>query len=126
MPTLTATQAEALTWLEKSHAEQPDWEFGFNPESKALARACRHTLEPMGLVSIRKMSANHFRYLITDTGREALAAWRRTKFEVEERRAARRHKIDDGPRTEPDAVDDLLKKVGQPMSVVYRTRVAKS
>jgi hypothetical protein len=89
MPALTATQAEALIWLETSHAEQTEWEFGFNPESKALARACRHTLEPMGLVAIRRLSAQHFRYLLTDSGRKALDEWRRTKKEVADRRAAR-------------------------------------
>lgn len=89
MPSLTSTQADALAWLETCHAEQPDWHTGFNPESKAHARACRHTLEPMGLATINRLSAQHFRYAITDEGRAALAAYRSTKQDAIARRKAR-------------------------------------
>jgi hypothetical protein len=89
MPTLTSTQAEALTWLETCHTASPEWESGFNPESKAHARACRHTLEPMGLVTINRISTLHFRYGLTDAGRGALSAYRKLREEVSGRRAAR-------------------------------------
>lgn len=90
LPSLTSTQAEALTWLETCHAQQPDWHSGFNPESKAHARACRHTLEPMGFTTINRLSAQHFRYAITDEGRAALEAYRATRSDEVSRREARR------------------------------------
>jgi len=90
MPQPTSTQLEALEWLEASHAASPEWASGFNPESKAHARACRHSLEPMGLVAINRLSAQHFRYLLTDAGRKALADHRETQKVGAERRAARK------------------------------------
>ncbi len=97
MPNVTSTQAEALTWLESCHAASPDWHYGFNPESKAHARACRHSLEPMGLVTITRLSAQHFRYAITDEGRTALERYRAARLEAENRREARLRTKADNP-----------------------------
>jgi len=90
MPALTSTQLEALEWLDASHTASPDWHSGFNPENKAHARACRHSLEPRGLVEINRLSAQHFRYSLTDAGRKALSDHRATLQAVAERRAARK------------------------------------
>jgi DNA-binding PadR family transcriptional regulator len=44
----------------------------------------------MGLATINRLSAQHFRYAITDEGRAALAAFRQARSEAVSRREARR------------------------------------
>jgi DNA-binding PadR family transcriptional regulator len=51
----------------------------------------------MGLVTITRLSAQHFRYAITDEGRTALERYRAARLEAENRREARLRTKADNP-----------------------------
>jgi len=70
---LTGRQKDALRWLDELRAKYPANTYGFNPSRVGLAAICRRVLEQEGFVKIDRVLPHHFRYQITDAGREALA-----------------------------------------------------
>lgn len=69
--TLTRKEREALTVLAKKHDRSPSNTYGFLPSTigASNAAACRR-MESTGLVVIKRVDQNCFRYALSETGKK--------------------------------------------------------